>query len=65
MEGRPLSKIGANRRRWAGLLVAVFHACLSLASPATQVLAHGIPEGVRAAIGGAIVAGTLLAVAYW
>jgi hypothetical protein len=65
MEGRPLSKVEKSRPRWLGLLVAVFHACLSLASPATQVLAHGIPEGVRAAIGAAIGAGTLLAVAYW
>jgi len=65
MESRPLSKVEKSRPRWLGLLVAVFHACLSLASPATLVLAHGIPEGVRAAIGAAIVAGTLLAVAYW
>lgn len=65
MEGRPPSKVDANRRHWAGLLVAVFHACLSLASPPTQVFAYGLPEGVRAAIGAAIIAGIVLAVAYW
>jgi len=37
-------------------LVATFHAFLSLASPATQVLAYGLPAWVRAAIGAAIVA---------
>lgn len=43
-------------------LVATFHACLSLASPATQVLAFGLPVWVRAAIGAAIVAGSVGAI---
>jgi hypothetical protein len=43
MEGRPLSKVVKSRPRWPGLLVAVFHACLSLASPPTHVLAYGLP----------------------
>jgi hypothetical protein len=44
------------------VLVATFHACLSLASPATQVLAYGLPAWVRAAIGAAIVAAAAYAI---
>ena len=43
-------------------LVATFHAFLSLASPVTQVLACGLPVWVRAAIGAAIIAGSVYAI---
>jgi hypothetical protein len=52
------TKVGSSSIRCGAItrvLVDTFHACLSLASPATQVRAYSLPRWVRAAIGAAII----------